>query len=116
METFGFIKLLDPGAGFNLVSFDTISTAGGGSKSITKEFIPADAGLLLQWGFTTKASNFEPSGRVYDNVLFAATGTAAPDARPFDPNKVPIPAWAFLLTAGLLTYVGGKKLRARKNT
>lgn len=116
VETFAFIKLLDPGAGFAQVSFDSVSTVSAGSKSISKTLLAADAGLILQWGFTTKASLFLPSGRVYDNALFAPTGSAVPGARPFDPNTVPIPAWAVLFMAGLIAYAGGKKLRARKDT
>jgi len=119
--TFGFIKLLDPNNGYYTEFFDSVSTATGGSKSIAIDLDATADGKLLQWGFTTKASNYVDSSRVYDNVSFGPTG-----APPVGPGSgivpddslpsIPIPAWALLLTVGLLAYLGGRKLRARKDT
>lgn len=74
-----FIKTLDPNAGFaqtNFITEDMTSTPvtwTGYQLSIT-----IDAGLvgqILQIGFLTTASNYEPSGVFYDNVNFALDGS-----------------------------------------
>ena len=70
----GFIKTLDPGAGFGESAVDRADTTGlpdtwgGFTVSI---LIPNDTfiGHILQFGFQTNASNGEDSGNFYDNVL-----------------------------------------------
>jgi len=70
----GFIKTLDPGAGFSESAVDRMDTTGlpdtwgGFTVSIT---IPNDTfiGHILQFGFQTNASNGEDSANFYDNVL-----------------------------------------------
>ena len=69
----GFIKTLDPTAGFattNLVSEDTTALPEAWNRYELS--LPIDAGLvgqLLQVGFTATATNYEPSGNLYDNVV-----------------------------------------------
>jgi hypothetical protein len=69
-----FIQTVDPNAGFaqtNFVSVDMTNLPAGtwdrNSISLT-----IDAGLVgqyLEFGFLSTASNFEPSGVFYDNIL-----------------------------------------------
>jgi hypothetical protein len=110
VNTYGFIKLLDPNNGYSLDLFETVSTVTAGSKSITVALDATADGKILQWGFTTTASNYAASARIYDNVSFAS----AQPVTPRDPDAIPIPYWALLLMAGLLAYLGATKLRARK--
>ena len=71
-----FIQTVDPSAGFvqtNFVSIDMTNLPVGiwDRYSIS---LTIDAGLVgqfLEFGFLNTASNFEPSGVFYDNVLFA---------------------------------------------
>ena len=112
VSTYGFIKLLDPNNNFNPDVFETVSTETAGSKSITVALDATADGKILQWGFSTVASNYLPSGRFYDNVSFAL----APVVPPIDPNLegVPIPLWAFIGMMGLIGLIGGSKLRSRR--
>lgn len=97
-----FIKTLDPNAGFattNLVELDTTSlgTAWGTYSLSLALTDPALAGQILQFGFSTVASAFEPAGNFYDNI----SGT----------NVIPIPAAAWLFGSGLLGLVGVARRR-----
>jgi hypothetical protein len=116
VDTFGFVKLLDPDNGFALVYVDDVSTLTTGAKSLTITLDEAAAGLLLQWGFSTRASNYEPTGRWYDNVSFAPEGTYEPPAGPVGDNfeGIPIPGWALFIMAGMLAYLGATQLRSRR--
>jgi hypothetical protein len=73
-EAEAFIKTLDPGAGYattNHVTFDTTGIPSTwGTYSIEFTIESGLAGQLLQFGFTTRASNYEGSGIIYDNVSF----------------------------------------------
>jgi len=115
VDTFGFIKLLDPDNGYGLIVDPpaTVSTTSAGVKSITVTLDASLDGKIVQWGFTTKASNYEASGRYYDNVSFAPEGSVAPPGGP-DFDGIPIPKWALFAMALLLVYVGGKKLQSRR--
>jgi len=113
VRVFGFVKLLDPLNGFQADIFKTVETVSGGSKKITVTLDNTADGKVLQWGFSTVASNYLPSGRFYDNVTFAIS-TAPPTMTRVE--GVPIPAWALLLMAGLLTYLGLTRLRASRQT
>ena len=110
VNTFGFVKLLDPNNGFSLDLFEQVSTVTAGSKSITVALDATADGKILQWGFSTVASNYEASGRLYDNVEFALAPVAPPSGP--DTEGVPIPLWAFLGMIGLIALVGGSKLRS----
>jgi hypothetical protein len=71
-EAEAFIKTLDPAAGYattNHVTTDmTAIPTTWGTYSVQ---LPIDAGLvgqIIQFGFTTRSSNYEASGVYYDNV------------------------------------------------
>jgi exo-beta-1,3-glucanase (GH17 family) len=73
-----FIKTLDPGAGFATTNFITEDTtnlpATWGTFTLS---LPVDASLVgqtLQYGFQSRASNFEGSGVFYDNLTFGVPG------------------------------------------
>ena len=112
VNTYGFVKLLDPNNGFSLDLFEQVSTVAAGSKSITVALDATADGKILQWGFSTVASNYEASGRLYDNVEFSL----APVAPPIGPSieGVPIPLWAFLGMVGLIGLIGGSRLLSRR--
>ncbi len=73
-EAEAFIKTLDPSAGYattNHVIIDmTTVPSTWGTYSIQLAIDGGLAGQLLQFGFTTRASNYEGSGVYYDNVNF----------------------------------------------
>lgn len=112
VNTYGFIKVLDPNNGFSQDLFETVSTVTAGSKSITVALDATADGKIVQWGFATTASNYEASSRVYDNVEFGLAPVIPPNSP--DIEGVPIPLWAFLAMVGLLGYMGASKLRAAK--
>lgn len=119
VNTYGFIKLLDPNNGYSLDLFETVSTVSAGEKSIMVDLDATADGKILQWGFTANASNYEASGRLYDNVSFAPEAEDPPVEPPVEPpvgnvEGIPIPFWALLLMAGLFTWFGGRQLRARR--
>ncbi|MGD9264673.1 MAG: hypothetical protein PVJ71_02720, partial [Lysobacterales bacterium] len=60
-SVFAFVKLLDPNAGFADVFGGTavVDTETAGSQSIEVTLTADHAGMILQWGFTSKASNYE---------------------------------------------------------
>jgi hypothetical protein len=113
VSTYGFVKLLDPNNGYQAVIFEKVDTRSAGIKKSADIVLDASAdGMILQWGFSTKASNDEFSGRLYDNVSFAIKGTVA--YKKDDPFGLPIPLWALFGMAGLLALVGGLRLRTRR--
>lgn len=111
VQVYGFIKLLDP-VTFQTYAFESTSTETAGEKTLSIELGSGDEGAILQWGFTNVASNYEASGRLYDNVEFSL-GTVVPPNGP-DTAGIPIPLWALLGMAGLLAFFGGSKLRSRR--
>jgi hypothetical protein len=113
VETFGFIKLLDPNNGWSMDLFYDIPTETPGVKTLGVRLGPSEVGKVLQWGFANLASNYEASGRHYDNVTFAISGSGAYEG---DSIGVPVPLWAYFIIAGLLAFVGGTKLLSRKET
>lgn len=76
----GFIKTLDPNAGWaqtNFITADMTSTPAiwtGYTLSIDMAGLD---GQILQIGFLSLATNYEPCGIYYDNVDFAPDGTTA---------------------------------------
>jgi hypothetical protein len=68
-----YLMTTDPNAGYritNLVEEDTTAIPGAWARySISLEIDPGLVDQLLQVGFSATASNFEPSGVFYDNVL-----------------------------------------------
>jgi hypothetical protein len=75
--TFAFIKVLDPGNGYALVAFPTIETTAASTTDWVNGAtinIAIDSGWqghLLQFGFLSNATHYEPSGVYYDNIGFA---------------------------------------------
>ena len=73
-----FIKTLDPGAGFATTNFITEDTtnlpATWGTFTLSLAVDATLVGQTLQYGFQTRASNFEGSGVFYDNLTFGPTG------------------------------------------
>jgi hypothetical protein len=112
VNTYAFIKLLDPNNGYAAVLFETVSTVTAGSKSISVDLDATADGQILQWGFSTVSSNYLASGRFYDNVTFAPAGVVGPPVEPLY-KGVPIPLWAYLIMAGLLAGVGVSRIRSR---
>jgi len=112
VTTFAFIKLLDPNNNFNTDVFETTPTITAGNKFINVTLDETADGKILQWGYSTVASNYLPSGRLYDNVEFGP----APVGPPIGPRYegVPIPLWAFLGMAGLIAAFGASRLRSGK--
>ena len=110
--TFGFVKVINNVEPWNTLLFKSVSTASAGRKSINVILDGAEhGGKILQWGFTNTASNYEASGRWYDNLSFAPQD---PSTIKDDPLGVPIPLWALFGMGGLLAYVGGMRLRTRR--
>lgn len=70
----GFIKVLDPSAGFADIGGVTPVTSTEGSQALEITLTDGMVGKLLQFGFATTVSNDDPSGMYYDNVVFQATG------------------------------------------
>ena len=104
VNTYGFVKLLDPNNGFAnvLVPIPTVDTATAGSKTISVDLDASYDGMILQWGFTNTASNYEASGRWYDNVTFAVP--APPPS--YDPVPSDVPTLSPLGLLALLLLVG----------
>ena len=113
VETYGFIKLLDPNNGWSQDLFFSVSTITAGVKTIKVRLDSSADGKVLQWGFANFATDWQASGRHYDNVTFAISGSGAYEG---DLIGVPVPLWAYFIIAGLLAFVGGAKLLSRKET
>jgi hypothetical protein len=74
-----YIQTLDPSIGFAQTNFIPLDMTNIGTDwatySITIDLSdPALAGQILQFGFSSTASNFTPSQNVYDNVTFGVEG------------------------------------------
>lgn len=76
-RTMAFIKVLNPGAGYAMVAFPTLETTAAsttdwapGALNITID--NAWSGHILQFGFLSTATLYEPSGVYYDNINFQA--------------------------------------------
>ncbi len=78
-----FIKTLDPNAGFATTNFETQDTTALPTTWMRYEIsLAIDAGLagqILQFGFSSTASNFEASGVLYDNIEVVLEGGGTTD-------------------------------------
>lgn len=110
VSTYGFIKLLDPNNNYNTDLFLTVPTIMAGSKTLDVVLDASADGKILQWGFATVASNYQPSSRLYDNASFSVSNTGTYEGV----AGVPIPLWALLAMIGLLALVGAKRLQDRR--
>lgn len=104
VSTYGFVKLIDPAAGWATVFFETVDTSTEGYKSILVDLDASADGMILQWGFASQASNYGASGRWYDNVSFSAFEPRSP--RP-EGGADSIPTLGTLGLLLLLVSVGG---------
>lgn len=79
-----FIKVLDPGAGYSLVGFETLDTTAASTSTWSEGNLlditidSAWTGHILQFGFLSNATLFEPSGVYYDNVSFSTAPVPEP--------------------------------------
>ena len=75
-----FIKTLDPNAGWAMTNFITADMTSissmWGSYMVSIDVTGLD-NQILQFGFASTASNYEPCGIFYDNVAFTSDGTVA---------------------------------------
>jgi hypothetical protein len=87
MSALAFIKTLNPAAGFALTNFLIQDMTAAPTTWQTYQLsLFIDAGLvgqLLQIGFLTAGTNYDPSGVYYDNINFAVDGVV-----PNTPNSV----------------------------
>jgi hypothetical protein len=111
VTTYAFVKVINNVEPWNTLLFESVPTTTAGRKSIIVTLTSTDhGGKILQWGFSNTASNYETSGRWYDNLSFAPRNTGSYQGE----EGVPIPLWALILMGGLLALVGGSMLRRRK--
>lgn len=82
-RAFAFIKTIDPNSGWAQTSltdiFLTTIPDTWGTYSLTID-VSAFGGQLVQFGFATQATNYEPCGMVYDNVFFYECSSPVEDA------------------------------------
>jgi hypothetical protein len=87
---FGFIKVLNPAAGWATSVFNTVETTNTPVDwtpySISVDVTGLD-GQILQIGFMSVATNYEPAGVFYDNVAFSPDGTVATSEASLDDVK-----------------------------
>ena len=104
-SSLAFIKTLDPGNNNALTNFLTEDTTDLGfdwSTYTLDLLIPADNSLdgqLLQFGFSSTATNYTPSGVLYDNINFST------------PSAVPLPGAVWLMLSGLIGLFGVARRR-----
>jgi hypothetical protein len=71
-EAAAFIKTLDPGNGYATTNFITTDMTSipttWGTYSVQLSIDAGLVGQILQFGFLTRASNYQASGVYYDNV------------------------------------------------
>ena len=75
----------------NFITLDTTSlptTWGGYALSISID--PSLVGQILQIGFSNKATNYEPSGVLYDNIELLSRWFRGHGQRELGPGEVPV--------------------------
>lgn len=70
-----------------------------GTQTLSLEIDNSLVGQLLQFGFSTTATGYTPSGMLYDNINFSST------------SAVPIPGAVWLMLSGLVGLVGMARRR-----
>jgi hypothetical protein len=71
----------------------------GTQKTLSLQIDNSLVGQLLQFGFSTTATNYTPSGMLYDNINFSST------------SAVPVPGAVWLMMSGLVGLVGMARRR-----
>ena len=77
-RTFAFVKVLDPLNGYATLGITEFETTGASATAWTSQTLnlaatnPAWNGKLLQFGFRSYATNFNRTGRFYDNLNFSS--------------------------------------------
>jgi len=71
-NTNGFIKVLDPAAGYSAIGYESVETTAGGEITVSFTVDESMVGKLLQFGFDTLAAGYDSSGMQYDNLVFGA--------------------------------------------
>ena len=74
-NTNGFIKVLDPAAGYAAIGLEAVETTAGGDITVSFTIDESMVGKLLQFGFDTLAAGYENSGMQYDNLLFGGASS-----------------------------------------
>ena len=74
-NTNGFIKVLDPAAGYAAIGLEAVETTAGGDITVSFTIDESMVGKLLQFGFDTLAAGYENSGMQYDNLVFGAAAS-----------------------------------------
>lgn len=74
-NTNGFIKVLDPAAGYAAIGLEAVETTAGGDITVSFTIDESMVGKLLQFGFDTLAAGYENSGMQYDNLVFGAASS-----------------------------------------
>jgi len=79
-----FIKTIDPGAGFAMTNFVTVDMASipgdWNGYSVSLDIDEGLVGQIFQFGFSSTATNYDPSAIIYDNVMLREdTGVGVPD-------------------------------------
>mgnify|MGYP001812269205 CR=1 FL=1 len=84
--------------GLDITSVSILNTTAFGTdwntRTLTLEIDNSHVGQLLQFGFSSTATNYTPSGMLYDNITFSST------------PAVPIPGAVWLMMSGLIGLVG----------
>jgi hypothetical protein len=107
-----FIQVLDPGSGYGQTGVIEIDMTGVANDTWqTFQIALAVDGVaqfqqILQFGFHTTATGYEPSGVFYDNVCFNRTGVCD-----IGGPAVPVPAAVWLFGSGLLGLIGVARRR-----
>ena len=74
-----FIKILNPFAGWSTTTYsqDMTNTPSSWTSYMISVDVTGLGGQILQFGFMSVASNYEPCGVFYDNVAFSPSGVVA---------------------------------------
>ena len=72
-KTFAQFRVIDPNTNYSMAAESIVATAGSEDRqSVEISLDDSHVGMILQYGFSTKAVNDENSGMLYDNVLLEA--------------------------------------------
>lgn len=92
-----FLKTTSSGSILNTTAFGT----DWGTRTLSLEIDNSMVGQLLQFGFSSTATFYTPSGVLYDNINFSST------------PAVPVPGAVWLMMSGLISLVGVARRRKR---